>query len=67
MIYMSNDNEDLCKNCRTIIVCLVRDNFSECPCLTCLIKVMCSKSCVPYSKFFDKVMNRSQITEEKST
>jgi len=64
---MVRDSEDRCKDCRTIIVCLVRDNFSECPCLTCLIKVMCSKSCVPYSKFFDKVMNRSQITEEKST
>jgi hypothetical protein len=59
-------SEDLCKNCRTIIVCLVRDNFSECPCLICLIKVMCSKSCVPYSKFFNSaIADKFQITEEK--
>jgi hypothetical protein len=58
-------SKDKCKDCRTKRVCMTKDNYSECPCLMCLIKVMCSKCCVPYSKFFDRVMKRSQITEEK--
>jgi hypothetical protein len=60
------DNEDKCKDCRTSPICLTKRYSHLCPCPTCLIKIMCSKTCVPYSKFFNSaIAEKFQITEEK--
>jgi len=63
---MVRNSEDRCKDCRTYPICLTKDRANDCPCPVCLVKVMCGKSCVEYSKFFNRSIGSSfQITEEK--
>jgi hypothetical protein len=57
--------ETLCKDCRTYPICLTKNHAHDCPCPVCLVKVMCGKSCVAYSKFFNNSIGSFQITEEK--
>lgn len=52
---MEKDEISECSSCNTSNRCLVKIKYDECPCRECLIKSMCGHSCVPYSKFFNKL------------
>lgn len=41
-----------CKGCITILGCYVEVK-EECPCRSCIVKMICDESCQPYNDFVE--------------
>jgi hypothetical protein len=49
----NKDERKVCKGCKFYEHFVT---FSQCPCLTCLVKSMCSRTCEEFFKYRDRVI-----------
>jgi len=46
-----SDNLKYCQGCNVYQTCKCTDDSDNCPCLRCLVKMICETGCGPYDKF----------------
>ena len=54
-----------CKRCNIKIICNIQKEFkTKCPCLTCIVQIMCKSICDMRSDYFQNTFKQSIFLKE---